>query len=134
MFPYTNPCDCSGGWWQYEPLQRPFFKNSGGSGWLGKYFSLHTIYSIGYKKRNSTPGETGKAELKFMKTVYNIVEIANVHGGDFDYLKNLIREFQDVEGADGIKFQPFKYDKIALADFPWYDVYKKLFFTEAQWK
>ena len=33
----------------------------------------------------------------------------------------------------GIKFQPFKYDLIALENFSWYDVYKELFFNEKDW-
>jgi len=69
-----------------------------------------------------------------MKTVYNIIEVANVHAGDFEYLKELVKEFAQVKGAEAIKFQPFKYDKIAIEDFPWYDVYKKLFLNETQWK
>ena len=48
--------------------------------------------------------------------------------------KSLIAEFTNIDGANGIKFQPFKYDEIALPDFPWYDVYVKLFFKEEQWK
>ena len=69
-----------------------------------------------------------------MAKAYNIIEIANVHGGDINYLKSLIAEFTNIDGANGIKFQPFKYDEIALPDFPWYDVYVKLFFKEDQWK
>jgi N,N'-diacetyllegionaminate synthase len=69
-----------------------------------------------------------------MKLLYNIIEVANVHAGDENYMHRLIDDFADVEGVNGIKFQPFKYDKIALDDFPWYDVYKELFFDEKQWK
>ncbi len=69
-----------------------------------------------------------------MTKTYNIIEIANVHGGDFNYLKNLIQEFKDTDGIDGVKFQPFKYDQIALPDFSWYDMYIKLFFDEQKWK
>jgi len=69
-----------------------------------------------------------------MRPLYNIIEVANVHAGDENYMHRLIDDFADVEGVNGIKFQPFKYDKIALDDFPWYDVYKELFFNEKQWK
>lgn len=68
-----------------------------------------------------------------MKKCYNIIEIANVHAGNFEYLKKLVAEYKSINGIDGIKFQPFKFDKIALPDFPWFDVYKKLYFTEKQW-
>jgi spore coat polysaccharide biosynthesis protein SpsF (cytidylyltransferase family)/sialic acid synthase SpsE len=69
-----------------------------------------------------------------MTTIYNIIEIANVHAGDFSYLNKLVDEFSGTEGVKGIKFQPFKYDQIAREDFAWYDVYKKLYFTPEQWK
>ncbi len=66
--------------------------------------------------------------------IYNILEIANTHGGDFDYVISLLEEFKEFDEKTGIKFQPFKYDKIALADFSWYSVYEKLYFTQEQWK
>ena len=69
-----------------------------------------------------------------MSKVYNIIEVANVHAGDFNYLKNMITEFSDLKSVSGIKFQPFKYDKIAAPDFAWYEVYKELFFNEQQWE
>ena len=65
--------------------------------------------------------------------IYNLVEIANVHAGNFEYLTKLITEFKDVQGVNGIKFQPFKYDQISKSDFAWYEVYKKLYFTPEQW-
>jgi len=68
-----------------------------------------------------------------MKNIYNLIEIANVHGGNFDYLKKLCNEFKRVKSVNGVKFQPFKYDRIAREDFAWYDVYKKLYFSELQW-
>ena len=49
-------------------------------------------------------------------------------------IQNGMQEFKDVDGIHGIKFQPFKYDRIASEDFSWYEVYKKLYFTEEQWK
>jgi N,N'-diacetyllegionaminate synthase len=69
-----------------------------------------------------------------MNTVYNIIEIANVHGGDFQTLERLVDEFKNVKNAQAIKFQPFKYDKIAQPDFSWYAVYEQLYFTPEQWK
>lgn len=69
-----------------------------------------------------------------MTTPYNILEIANVHAGDEGYMLRLLDEFAGFKGNYGIKFQPFKYDTIALPGFPWYEVYKELFFTPVQWK
>jgi len=65
--------------------------------------------------------------------VYNIIEIANTHGGSFDYLISLVEEFKEFNQNTGIKFQPFKYDQIALSDFSWYHVYEDLFFNHNQW-
>jgi len=65
---------------------------------------------------------------------YFIAEVANVHGGDFSYLEELVEKISAVDGVNGIKFQPFKYDCIALPDFKWYPVYVELFFDKAQWK
>lgn len=65
--------------------------------------------------------------------IYNLLEIANVHEGSFDYLINLIKEFHDVD-AQGIKVQVLKADEIALPEYVWYPVYEKLFFSEQQWE
>lgn len=67
-------------------------------------------------------------------SVTNILEVANVHSGNFRYLVDLINEFSSLKPGYGIKFQPFKYDEIALPDYQWFDVYKKLFFSEEQWR
>lgn len=67
-------------------------------------------------------------------TVYNIIEVANVHGGDFNHMKSLIEEFEEFKTNFGIKFQPLKYDEIALKDYSWYKVYKELFFAKDKWK
>jgi N,N'-diacetyllegionaminate synthase len=69
-----------------------------------------------------------------MNNIYHIIEVANVHAGKEDYLLKLIDEFGTLKGIHGIKFQPFKFDKIALEDFSWYEVYKELYFEPAQWK
>ena len=65
--------------------------------------------------------------------IYNILEIANTHGGSYKYVKSLIEEFKEFNKNTGIKFQPFKYDEIALSDFSWYRVYQELYFTPEQW-
>ena len=69
-----------------------------------------------------------------MRSVYNIIEVANVHGGELAHMKSLIKEFGPFRDNCGIKFQPLKYDEIALKDFSWYEVYKELFFSEKEWK
>ena len=68
--------------------------------------------------------------------MYNIIEIANTHGGNINYVFSLLKEFEEFNKIKGfgIKFQPFKYNEIATEDFEWYSVYKKLFFTNNQWK
>ena len=68
--------------------------------------------------------------------MYNILEVANTHAGNIDYLMSLIKEFEEFDKSDkfGIKFQPFKYDKIATKEFEWYPVYEELFFNENEWK
>ncbi len=63
-----------------------------------------------------------------------ILELANTHNGSVDSIMNLIKEFSDLDYEDiGIKFQPFKYDEIALSDFSWYNTYKELYIDEKNW-
>ncbi len=68
--------------------------------------------------------------------MYNILEVANTHAGDIEYVYSLLEEFKEFKKEDsfGIKFQPFKYDKIATEDYAWYSVYTELFFDESQWQ
>ena len=70
-----------------------------------------------------------------MNKIYNILEVANTHGGNVDYVMDLVEEFKEFhkEEGFGIKFQPFKYNQIALEDFEWYGVYKELYFNENEW-
>jgi len=65
---------------------------------------------------------------------YNILEVANVSAGDENYMNELLDEFAEFKENFGIKFQPFKYDCIALPDFSWYEIYKELCFSSVQWK
>ncbi len=62
-----------------------------------------------------------------------IIEVANTHGGNKDYLMSLIDEFSSFEGH-GIKFQPLHPDRIATPDFAWYSVYQELVFSSEDWK
>jgi spore coat polysaccharide biosynthesis protein SpsF (cytidylyltransferase family)/sialic acid synthase SpsE len=67
------------------------------------------------------------------KKIEYIIEVANCHGGDFDYLISLIDEFSHLKDFN-IKFQPLHPDKIATSDFEWYGVYKDLLFSNKEWK
>ncbi len=70
-----------------------------------------------------------------MSKIYNILEVANTHGGSVDYVLDLVEEFKEFhkEEGFGIKFQPFKYNQIALEDFEWYGIYKELYLNENEW-
>ena len=61
-----------------------------------------------------------------------IIEVANTHGGNKDYVMSLIDEFSLFEGH-GMKFQPLHPDKIATSDFTWYPVYQELMFSPKEW-
>lgn len=67
------------------------------------------------------------------RSIYNIIEVANTHGGSKEYLLELLNEFSEFEGGFGVKFQPFKYDEIATEDYEWYKIYTELFFTPEEW-
>ncbi len=70
-----------------------------------------------------------------MNKIYNILEVANTHGGDISYILKLLDEFEEFKKNNGfgIKFQPFKYNQIATEDFEWYKVYKELYINENDW-
>ncbi len=65
---------------------------------------------------------------------YVIIEVANTHGGNLDYLNNLIDEYDEYKDGFGIKFQPLHPDELATPDFQWYSVYQKLHFGIDIWK
>jgi len=67
--------------------------------------------------------------------MYNILEVANTHGGNVSYVMALLKEFESFDKKDGfgIKFQPFKYDESALSDFSYYTIYEELFIDEKNW-
>lgn len=64
---------------------------------------------------------------------YNIIEVANTHGGNLDYIYALLEEYSSFNNGFGIKFQPLKYDKIATKDYDYYDLYKSLFISKENW-
>lgn len=61
-----------------------------------------------------------------------IIEVANTHGGNIDYVLSLIDEFRSFEGH-GMKFQPLHPDRIATSDFSWYPIYQELVFSSSEW-
>lgn len=64
-----------------------------------------------------------------------IFECANAHGGDYALLEKTVHEFGNVEYSEKyIKFQPFHPDRIATADYEWYNVYKELLLTAEKWR
>ena len=65
---------------------------------------------------------------------YTIIEVANTHGGNAEYLNELIESFEKFTDGFGIKFQPLHPDKIATKDFVAYNIYQKLHFTNTQWQ
>ena len=62
-----------------------------------------------------------------------IIEVANTHGGNKEYLLDLIQEFEDFKNH-GIKFQPLHPDRIATSDFEWYPVYQELLYSPQEWE
>ncbi|QQS49717.1 MAG: N-acetylneuraminate synthase family protein [Bacteroidota bacterium] len=68
-----------------------------------------------------------------MKKPKYIIEVANTHGGNFEYIIALINKFSEYKEGFGIKFQPFKPDTIATNDYAYFDVYKELYFNNIQW-
>jgi N,N'-diacetyllegionaminate synthase len=68
-----------------------------------------------------------------MQKVKVIAEIANAHQGDTGILYSLIKAASDA-GADGVKFQWFKYDYLAVKDYSFYKDYEELFISENEWE
>lgn len=69
-----------------------------------------------------------------MKLPHFIIEVANVHGGEKAKVIKLIKKFSKLDYHNlGIKFQPFKYNLIALSDYSWFETYKELFIKESDW-
>lgn len=61
-----------------------------------------------------------------------IIEIANTHGGDINYITELIRQFEKFKDFS-IKFQPLHPDKLATPNFSAYPIYQELLFTPDEW-
>ena len=70
--------------------------------------------------------------MKFLPQI--ILELANFHEGKVKKIEDAIRFYNNLEYQNkSIKFQVFKFSKLAVKDFGWYTVYKKLFFNEDNW-
>jgi len=69
-----------------------------------------------------------------MFNIYNIIEVANTHGGSLDYVNSLIDEYSVVSDNNmGIKFQPLSAEGLSHSDFEYYAIYQELEFTEPEW-
>ena len=66
--------------------------------------------------------------------VYNIIEVANTHNGNIDYIHSLLNEFESLNENIGIKFQAFKYDEIATKNHDWFETYKTFYFNPKEWE
>jgi N,N'-diacetyllegionaminate synthase len=69
-----------------------------------------------------------------MPKPYIIIEAANTHGGDYDYLMQWIESYSIYGAGFGLKFQPLHPDKIATSDYPHYKLYQQLHFDNKTWK
>lgn len=64
-----------------------------------------------------------------------VIELANSHDGNINKLNKLINESDKLDYQNkSIKFQVFSPDTISLNDYEWYQVYKKITFSELDWK
>lgn len=104
----------------------------------GNTASVGAFRSAGYAGQTERGGVIhlffiSRSHMPSISPSYQIIEIANVHGGDREYLDELIGQFSEWSGGFGMKFQPFKYDEIAVPDYEWYPTYQRLFFSEDEW-
>ncbi len=65
--------------------------------------------------------------------IYNILEIANCHGGNIEYFIELIREYEDLQENFGMKVQVFKWDEIGHTDYPKFEEFSHFYFTGEEW-
>ena len=63
-----------------------------------------------------------------------IIEIANTHGGNLDYMLELVSTFSKFDNGYAMKFQPLLAETLATKEFEWYNVYEKLAFTPKEWQ
>ncbi|MFN3754481.1 cytidylyltransferase domain-containing protein [Flavobacterium sp.] len=63
-----------------------------------------------------------------------IIEVANTHGGDLNYMLELVDTFSKYDDGYAIKFQPLKADALSTPDFEWFPVYEQLSFNHQEWQ
>jgi spore coat polysaccharide biosynthesis protein SpsF (cytidylyltransferase family)/sialic acid synthase SpsE len=63
-----------------------------------------------------------------------IIEVANTHGGDLNYMLELVDTFSKFDNGYAMKFQPLLAETLATKEFEWYPVYEKLAFTPNEWQ
>jgi N,N'-diacetyllegionaminate synthase len=64
--------------------------------------------------------------------VFVIAELAQSYEGSYADAEALVRAAADA-GADAVKFQIFQADELAVPQYEYYDLYRKLELTETQW-
>lgn len=72
-------------------------------------------------------------DKKSCRDVKVIAEIANAHQGKEENLKELIKAAAE-NGANGVKFQWFKYDYLAVPSYKFFKAYEELFLDEKTWE
>jgi len=72
---------------------------------------------------NHQPSRTG---------VWVIAELAQSYEGSFSDAQQLVR-VAAASGADAVKFQVFQADELAVPEYKYFDLYRKLEFTAEQW-
>ena len=65
----------------------------------------------------------------FDRNLYIIAEVANAPQGDVDTCHRIIDEVAKT-GADGIKFQFYKYDELVTPSYRKYEAFRRVFFTD----
>jgi len=68
-----------------------------------------------------------------LEKVFIIAEMAQTHEGSFD-LARAITDAASEADADAIKYQVFAADELAVPTYQHYDLYKKIEFSDDQWK
>lgn len=77
---------------------------------------------------NQTP-----ASLFGGERVFVIAELAQSYEGSYADAEALVRAVAD-SGVDAVKFQIFQADELAVPQYEYYELYRKLEMTEAQWR
>lgn len=65
--------------------------------------------------------------------IFVICELSQTHEGNFELGKKLVRAAADA-GADAAKVQVFTADELAVPTYQYYELFKKLEWSESQWK